>query len=74
MQNANRAGANDGARSNRVRGYNQYVQRVAVTRVDGRSLAEPGTGALRVDVVVLWRPNPDATAREVTRTSWYRTP
>ena len=52
----------------------QYSQRVTVTRVDGRSLAEPGTGALRVDVVVLWQPNAATEAREVTRTSWYRTP
>lgn len=52
----------------------QYAQQVTVTSVDGLLSSEPGTGAMRVDVVVLWQRTPASPQREVTRTSWYRTP
>jgi prepilin-type N-terminal cleavage/methylation domain-containing protein len=52
----------------------QYAQQVTVTPVSGDTLQEPGTGALRVDVRVLWSRAAGSPQREVARTSWYRTP
>ncbi|MEM7807848.1 MAG: prepilin-type N-terminal cleavage/methylation domain-containing protein [Planctomycetota bacterium] len=52
----------------------QFSQVVEVTRVDDMTLSEPGTGALRIDVTVLWQAQPGSEQKEVARTSWYRMP
>ncbi len=52
----------------------QYAQVVEVTRVDKDTLQQPGTGAIRVDVIVLWQRAAGEPQKEVTRTSWYRMP
>jgi len=52
----------------------QYAQLVTVTPVDDDTLAEPGTGALRVDVIILWQRAPGEVQSRVAHTTWFRTP
>jgi prepilin-type N-terminal cleavage/methylation domain-containing protein len=52
----------------------QYRQSVDVVTVDPNTLAQPGIGALRVDVTVHWRATPSAPEVALLTTSWYRTP
>ena len=52
----------------------QFSQIVEVVRVDGNTLQEPGTGAVRVDVSVRWSRDGGEPRTTVATTSWYRTP